>query len=173
MQVLTDIRQRPLTGYRALVATLIGAALTAACAKLAFFLPGNVVPVTMQVFAVLLCGMVLGSRLGAIAQMQYVMIGLMGAPVFSFTAGPVALYGPTGGYLIGFILAAYVTGLIVERLQSNTFAAYWLAGLFGVGAVYTCGVAWLCVLGIPKLALAFLGLDAAKAALAAAIISRR
>lgn len=173
MRVLADIRSRELTGRQALIATLAGAGLTAVCAKLAFFLPGNVyVPVTMQVFAVILCGMVLGGRLGAVAQMEYVAAGVFGAPVFAFKAGPAALLGPTGGYLIGFIAAAYVIGILVERWNAEGFASYWLAGLFGVAVIYTCGVSWLCFWGVPQLAVMFLGLDAAKAALAAIIAMR-
>jgi biotin transport system substrate-specific component len=131
------------------VATLIGAGLTAVCAKFGFFLPGNpFVPVTMQVFAVVLCGMVLGSRLGAIAQMQYLVAGLLGAPVFAtMKAGPLAVFGPTGGYLVGFVIAAYVTGLIVERFGRASAVSFCVAGLFGAALVHTCGVAWLSVWG--------------------------
>lgn len=173
MQVLADIRRRQLTGYRAVLATLAGALLTAACAKLAYFLPGNPVPITMQVFAVLLCGMVLGSRLGAIAQLQYVVIGLLGAPVFAIVGGPAALFGPTGGYLIGFVIGAFVTGAVVERLQSRSFASYWLAGLLGVALVTIYGAGRLYTLGLAEYAPVFLLADAAKAALAAAIVARR
>jgi biotin transport system substrate-specific component len=174
-----SIDAKQLTGWRAFAATFVGAALTVACAKLAFYLPGNPVPVTMQVFAVILCGMVLGSRLGALAQLSYFAAGLAGAPVFaSGKFGIAALLSPTGGYIIGFVAAAYVVGLLTERLQRPAPLLCGLAGLIGVFVIYTFGAGglavWLSVVGgkSPGMsgwmlgAAPFLALDAAKVGLA-------
>jgi len=179
MRVLADIRHRQLTRREACIATFAGAALTALCSRLAFHLPGNPVPVTMQTFAVILCGLVLGSRLGAVAQLQYIAMGLLGAPVFAGIpkAGPAVLLGPTGGYLIGFVAAAYLTGLLAERSRPTTASAM-TAGLAGVAAIYSVGAPWMaiwCGLGSSKWAGLALGIapfaaaDAAKVACAAVL----
>lgn len=108
------------------------------------------VPFTLQVFFVLLAGMVLGSRLGAMSQAAYLALGLAGAPVFAAPpfAGPGYLLGPTGGYLLGFIAGAYVTGLVIEKwgLQVRgalTVMKYTLAGALGLLTVYSIGAPWL------------------------------
>lgn len=182
MNVIARVKIRELTGYRALAASLMGAALTAVCAQISFHLPGNpFVPITMQVFAAVLCGMVLGGKLGALSQIEYLAAGLAGAPIFAdFKAGPAALLGPTGGYLMGFVLAALVAGLVAERLR-ETFAHRCVAGFLGVAVIYTFGRAWFAVwlgelTGIRSWLLGvapFVGIDAAKVMLAAAISLRR
>ena len=142
---LAGNRARALTGRKAIAASLMGAALTAACSPLAVHLPGNPVPITLQVFAVACCGLMLGSRLAALAQIEYLAAGLLGAPVFAgFKGGPVWLAGPTGGYLVGFVAMAFVVGLISER-SAGTFYARFIAGLVGVSVLYTFGTAWLAV----------------------------
>jgi biotin transport system substrate-specific component len=146
MHVLTRVRSRKLTGYQALIASLIGAALTAVCAKIVFYLPGNPVPVTGQVFAVIFCGMMLGSRVGALSQIEYIAIGLMGAPVFCGTAsGPLILAGPTVGYLAGFVAAAYMVGRLMETRERASFRFACAAGIIGVGVIHTLGVGWLAI----------------------------
>ncbi|MEN6357072.1 MAG: biotin transporter BioY [Armatimonadota bacterium] len=146
MHVLTQVRSRKLTGYQALIASLIGAAFTAVCAKIVFYLPVSPVPVTGQVFAVIFCGMVLGSRLGALSQIEYIAIGLMGAPVFCGSlSGPMILAGPTVGYLVGFVAAAYMVGKLMETRVDASFRFACAAGLIGVGVIHTLGVCWLAI----------------------------
>ncbi|MCE5323722.1 biotin transporter BioY [bacterium] len=183
MQVLTQIRSRKLTGYQALIASLIGAGLTALCAKIIFYLPISPVPFTGQVFAVILCGMVLGGRLGALSQIEYIAIGLMGAPVFcGSVSGPTVLTGPTVGYLVGFVGAAYMVGRLMETRENASLKFAFAAGLIGVGVIHTCGVCWLAVWpGHPFAGLSawlvgavpFIGVDAAKAAIAAGLCTRK
>lgn len=182
MQVLSKVMPRELTGHRAIIASLIGAAFTALCAKIAFYLPGNPVPVSMQVFAVIICGLLLGSKWGAISQVEYLTAGLLSAPVFvGMHAGPMAFLCPSGGYLIGFIAMAFVVGLAKEVLKNKTFNNYLTAGLLGVISLYIFGTAWLAVwlnvtgcssaiakswmLGVAP----FIGIDSIKAAFAAMI----
>jgi len=175
---LRDIRH--LTGARGIAASLVGAAVTAVCAQIGFHLPGNPIPVTMQVFAVVLCGLLLGSRLGALAQLQYVLAGLAGAPVF-FGFKSAALVAHTGGYIAAFIPAAFLVGLFVERSGNRSFAARCLAGLIGVGTIYAFGTAWLavwmrdvsCVGRWLIGALPFVGFDIAKLVLAAKLSEDR
>jgi biotin transport system substrate-specific component len=115
-------------------------------------IPLSPVPVTMQVFFVLLAGMVLGPFWGATSQLMYLAMGLCGAPFFAAPpyAGPAVLFGPTGGYLWGFVLAACVSGWVSEKLASGpgtvkSFPAlgYLAAGIAGIAAIYAAGTTWL------------------------------
>lgn len=101
--------------------TLAFAMLMAISANAFVYLPFTPVPITMQVLTVLLSAIALGSRLAFLSQLQYVLAGLLGAPVFAgFKSGPSALMGPTGGYIMGFLAAAFIAGYIYEN---NLFAA--------------------------------------------------
>ena len=98
------------------------ACLTGVLAQLRFYIPGTPVPITGQVFGVLLAGILLG-KYGGLSQCMYVGIGASGVPWFSgFNAGFAYLLGPTGGYIIGFIIAAFFIGYIVDRyIKSRNF----------------------------------------------------
>lgn len=100
------------------------------------------VPFTMQPFAVLLAGMVLGAREGAASQIAYVALIAAGLPVDARGLGTAALFGPTGGYLIGFIGGAFVAGLLVERANARLWQR-WLAGVAGIAVIYFFGVTHL------------------------------
>lgn len=92
------------------------ACLTAAFAQISFWI--GPVPITGQTFAVLLTGALLGSQRGALSQVTYIAIGATGIPYWFALGGPpgiVRLVGPTGGYLIGFVVAAFVVGWLAER----------------------------------------------------------
>jgi biotin transport system substrate-specific component len=80
---------------------------------------GNLVPFTLQVLVVLLAGLVLGARDGALSMMSYVGFIAMGAPLDARSLGSAALFGPTGGYLIGFIFAAGAVGLLIELYEKH------------------------------------------------------
>jgi len=96
--------------------SLIFAVLMAISANSFIYLPFTPIPITTQVLTVLLSALFLGSRWASISQIIYILMGLMGLPVFSgFKNGITALPGPTGGYIIGFIAAAFVTGYIYEN----------------------------------------------------------
>ncbi len=125
------------------VALVVGfVALTALCARIRIFLPWTPVPITGQTFAVLLSGAVLGSRLGAVSQGTYFALGLVGAPVFQGgNAGWDYVTGATGGYLIGFVIAAYLVGLLAERGWDRRHVA--AAMLLGNVAIYVPGLLWL------------------------------
>lgn len=107
-------------------------------------LPGTPVPITGQTFAVLLTGALLGSRLGSLALIAYLAEGLAGLPVFAGGKGGLApLMGPTGGYLLGFVVAAYVVGRLAERGWDRRFWTTTLARLAGNVVIYAAGVSWL------------------------------
>ena len=121
---------------------LAGAALTAICSQIA--IPWIPVPFTLQTFAVLLCGLVLGSRRGMLSQIAFVGGGVAGLPVFQgFAGGYAHLAGPTGGYLIGFVLAAGLVGLLAERGWDRKFAFAALVMVAGTAVVLAFGWAWL------------------------------
>ncbi|MFH1717667.1 MAG: biotin transporter BioY [Planctomycetota bacterium] len=126
-----------------------GSLLIGLSSKLKVVLPFGPVPVTGQTFAVLMVGALLGARRGSLAVIAYLIQGLAGAPVFAFGGGPGVLLGPTGGYLVGFVPAAYVTGLLAERGWDRRTATTVLAMILGNLAIYTCGLLWLtCLTGI-------------------------
>ncbi|PKM52435.1 MAG: biotin transporter BioY [Firmicutes bacterium HGW-Firmicutes-7] len=129
------------------------AALTAIGAWIKIPLP--YVPFTMQVFFAIFSGILLGSRLGLLSQLVYILIGLIGVPVFTQGGGIGYIFQPTFGYLIGFAAAAYVTGLIVERLNKNTFTTYLVAALPGIAVIYLCGVPYLYIINALYLTKAF------------------
>jgi biotin transport system substrate-specific component len=105
------------------------------------------VPITAQTLVVLLVGALLGSRRGALCLLTYVAEGLVGLPVFANgKAGPAALAGPTGGYLIGFVVAAYLVGALAERGWDRRAGTTVLAMVVGNLAIYAGGLAWLAVL---------------------------
>jgi len=121
------------TGFACL--TALGAAVT---------IPIGPVPITLQVLFVVLSGLVLGSRLGALSQMEYLVMGLAGAPVFSAGgSGLTWLLGPTGGYLVGFVVAAYVAGRVAESAARPGRVRFFVASLLGIAGLYLCGMVWL------------------------------
>jgi biotin transport system substrate-specific component len=121
---------------------LAGAALTAGLAQVA--IPLWPVPITGQTLAVLLVGASLGATLGAISMVVYALAGLVGLPVYSdHTAGAAVLLGPTGGYIIGFVLAAAFTGWLAERRWERRFLAGMLAFVAGSVVVFLVGLPWL------------------------------
>ena len=110
------------------------AALLAACALLPAISVGGLVPITLQTFAVMLCGAVLGARRGFLAVILYQAVGAIGLPIFTGGAAGLAPFaGPSVGYLVAFPFAALLTGFIVERLPRGKVATsiplIFLAGL--------------------------------------------
>jgi len=92
--------------------SLLFAGFTGLCAQLRFYLPFTPVPVTGQVFAVLMCGLFLGKKYGPLSQVFYLIFGVAGIPWF--VVGPI---GPTGGYIVGFIVAPFIIGELFERAR--------------------------------------------------------
>lgn len=117
------------------------AALTAVGAFIKIPIP--FVPLTLQVFFVSLSGILLGSKKGALSQLLYVFIGLVGIPIFTEGGGIAYIFKPTFGYLIGFIFGAYITGCISERLKKVNIINIFLSMLAGLAFVYLIGVAYL------------------------------
>ena len=110
-----------------LVICSIFASLTAILTQISIPLPA--VPLTMQVFAVALCGLVLGKRLGFISQIIYVLLGTIGLPVFAqFSGGIGIILGPTGGFILSFPIIAFIVGYFSEKFKLGDLGLH--AGLF-------------------------------------------
>jgi biotin transport system substrate-specific component len=107
-------------------------------------IPLGTVPITLQFIFTALSGVMLGGRLGAISQLIYVVIGFFGVPVFAGgTGGPGVIFKPTFGYLIGFIIGAYVIGKIVEGSRRVNFYRLFIASIAGIIVIYAVGVPYL------------------------------
>ena len=145
-------------GFRAADLALVGtgAALLVVCSLVAIPIGPSGAPITLQTFAVLLLGAVLGSRRGALAVLLYLAVGFAGLPVFAqATGGPATFAKPTLGYLLAFPVAALLTGLLVEQASRRGWttrgttsvrrlvapsAVVAVAGVLGTVVVYAAGV---------------------------------
>lgn len=135
----------PATGAPALrwaLLMLLGSLFLALCAQIE--VPLYPVPITMQTFGVLLLGSAFGARLGAATVALYLLEGASGLPVFAGGgAGLTTLFGVTGGYLFGFVIAAWLVGALAERGWDRGVLTTALAMLFGNIVLYIPGLIWL------------------------------
>ncbi|AWB34056.1 biotin transporter BioY [Orrella marina] len=170
---------------RSLVYVSLFAALIAAFALVPPIpVPVVPVPITLQTLGVMLAGLVLGPRLGALAVLLYVGLAVLGLPILPGGRGGLAvLAGPTGGFLLGFVLGAWIIGLVARRANTDSdvllLARYFMACVFGgILAVYAVGIPWLSGVAGMSLAqaamavLVFVPGDMIKAALAAFVAWR-
>jgi biotin transport system substrate-specific component len=166
------------TGVQVLSVAFV-AILTAAASQLSFPLPFTPVPFTIQPMIVLIGGAALGSRLGALSQTLYLTLGIAGLPVFAFSPelaqGFARLFGPTGGYLMAYPLAACITGWLAERGFDRHYGTSILAMIAGLSVIFAGGVLWLANLVGWSAALAtgldpFVGVDIVKVLVAGAVL---
>jgi biotin transport system substrate-specific component len=154
---------------------------TAAAAQFTLPLPGTAVPIVLTPFAVMLVGAALGSRLGFMSQVLYLAAGAAGLPVFApsivLPPGAGRLIGPTGGYLLAYPVAAFVTGWLAERGWDRRYFTSLLSMLAGLSIIFIGGVSWLSLMPGQSLSsaiaggfLAHIGLDLVKAAVAAKVL---
>lgn len=163
---------------KSLVIVVLGSLLLTLSAKVK--VPIEPVPVTMQLFVVLALGLSLGMRLATATLLFYLAQGAAGLPVFTGTPekgiGLAYMMGTTGGYLVGFVVAAAVTGWLADRGFSRNPVLALLAAFLGAAVIYGLGLLWLgTLLGWDKPILAwglwpFLMPDAVKAALAGLVV---
>jgi biotin transport system substrate-specific component len=152
--LLTTMAARSeLSGVIRVAAVFFVTALTAAAAQISIPLPFTPVPFTLQPMVVLLGGAVLGSRLGIASQGLYLLAGIAGLPVFAASPllpqGALRLLGPTGGYLMSYPLAAFITGALAERGFDRRYIISVLAMTAGLIVIFTCGVLWLAFFARP------------------------
>ena len=166
----------PLDWTRSVSLVVVSSLLTALAAQIV--IPIGAVPITAQTFAVLLTGALLGSRLGAMAMIVYLVEGASGLPFFyGGHGGLVHLFGPTGGYLVAFPAAAFITGAFAENGWDKHFLTAVAAMAAGSAMIIVAGWAWFTFVthtapGVAfKVSVApFLIGDVIKIALAAAVL---
>jgi biotin transport system substrate-specific component len=120
------------------------AVLTWGLARVSVPLPGTPVPATLQTLSVLLAGLLLGPRKGALSQALYLGAGALGLPVFALPgSGPAYFLGPTGGYLLGFVLAPWIAGRLARTGVVSSPARRFAAVIAAIAALHLCGTLWL------------------------------
>jgi len=126
------------------ILVVLGSVLIAGSAWVQIRLPFTPVPITGQTFAVVLIGALYGARRGVATVLAYLAQGALGLPVFAGGAAGLAyILGPTGGYLLGFILAAALVGLLAERGWDRRPVLTALAMTLGTAALFIPGLLWL------------------------------
>ncbi len=136
-----------------LVLIALFAVLTAIGALIVVPLPFSPVPITLQTLFCILSGAILGRHRGLFSQFAYILLGVAGLPVFSKGGSGIGfLFGPTGGYLIGFVIGAYICGLLVENGHDI------LGMVAGMAVIYVMGIIQLkVVLGLSFIKVALIG----------------
>ncbi|MDL2302158.1 biotin transporter BioY [Lachnospiraceae bacterium OttesenSCG-928-D06] len=130
-----DTRQMALIGLFSAIICIFG--------PLSFPLPISPVPITLGTFAIYFTIYVLGQKQSTISVLIYLLIGLVGLPVFSsFGSGPAKLLGPTGGYLIGYLFMTVISGMIIDKWGQNVAISF-LGLLLGTIVLYLFGTIWL------------------------------
>ncbi|MDI6689497.1 MAG: biotin transporter BioY [Actinomycetota bacterium] len=165
-------------GIRDMVLVALFAALTAIGAWIR--IPIQPVPITFQVFFALLAGAILGAWLGALSQIIYILLGCIGCPVFAGgSSGLGVLFGPTGGYLFGFVIGAYLIGRMVGIRQNPGYLWFLVSMLLGVAVIYLLGMIQLMMVtrmtfqkALAVGVLPFIGIDLIKAIVAALVAQR-
>lgn len=109
-------------------------------------IPVPVVPFTLQFLFTTLAGLLLGSKMGTISVVAYMVLGLVGIPIFSEGGGLWYVFKPSFGYIIGFCIETFVTGLMAERMKMKTIFRYLLANFTGLLIVYAVGMAYYYVI---------------------------
>jgi len=139
--ILPRIENKVLRAIKDIVLILSFAILTGVCAQLKIEI--GPVPITMQTFSVLLSGALLGSKRGMASQLTYLLMGLAGFSWFARGGGITYILSPTFGYILGFVLAAYLIGYWAERGWDKNIKTAILAMLIGNILIYIPGLFWL------------------------------
>ncbi|NLA86376.1 MAG: biotin transporter BioY [Clostridiales bacterium] len=130
---------------RSMVFTALFAAVICAVAPFIILLPFSPVPLSLATFIIYIAASLMNWKTGTLAVALYLLIGMIGLPVFSgFQGGVHKLIGPTGGFLIGYIPCALVIGLLVDRFENRKWL-YPAAMVLGTAVLYACGTVWFMV----------------------------
>ena len=160
------MKNKKLTTYQMAVTALMAAAL---CVLGPLSVPIGAIPISLSNFVICLTAWLLGPKFGTLSVAVYLLIGLVGVPVFSgYGAGVAKLAGPTGGYLVGYLLLAFIGGLFIEKSKGQPVIAG-IGLVLGDAACYVLGTAWFvfqmqCDLGyaLSVCVYPFIALDLAK-----------
>lgn len=126
-----------------IVFTALFVAIMVVCSQI--IIPFGQVPITLQIVGVFLSASVLGARRSSVGVLIYILIGLVGLPIFSgFSSGVGYLLGPTGGYIIGFFFTALVVGFMTEKF-GNGMGVLVIAMVLGLLVCYVFGTVWFCI----------------------------
>lgn len=107
-------------------------------------IPLGEVPITMQSLFVILSGLILGPKLGALSQIIYIILGLIGIPIFAgFTGGPQSIMKPSFGFVIAFVFAAYIVGKLSHSSKYLSKNRIWIASLLGTITLYLIGIPYM------------------------------
>lgn len=136
--------QKTFLGVRSMV--LVSLMSAVCCILSPLSIPIGPIPVSLSVLAVMLCAYILGPRLGTLSVLLYILLGLFGMPVFSgFAGGPAKLFGPTGGYIIGYLPLVFIAGLCIVKHKDSWFLQ--VTGMFaGLFTCYLIGTVWFMAL---------------------------
>jgi biotin transport system substrate-specific component len=130
---------------RNMVFTALFAAVICVVSPFIIILPFSPVPLSLATFVIYIAAASMNWKTGTLAVVLYLLIGMVGLPVFSgFTGGIQKLVGPTGGFLIGYIPCALVIGLVIDRFEKKKWL-YPVSMVLGTAALYTCGTIWIMV----------------------------
>ena len=145
MSTNTEVKTAGSSANKTKTMSLIGvmAAVTCILGPLSLAIPVSPVPISLTNLAVYFAIYVLGMKRGTISYCIYLLLGLVGLPVFSaFTGGAGKLFGPTGGYLIGFIFMALICGFFIEKWEKKLYM-HFIGMVLGTAVCYIFGTAWL------------------------------
>ena len=142
---MLEVKSKATSKSKAALLDLVFVALFAAvmtvCAQIQ--IPFGEVPFTLQTLGVFIAASLLGWKRGTLSVIVYVLLGLAGVPVFAgFSGGIGVLFGPTGGYLIGFIFMALICGLFIEKWEKKIYM-HFIGMVLGTAVCYVFGTAWL------------------------------
>ncbi|MEE1043492.1 MAG: biotin transporter BioY [Clostridia bacterium] len=140
--------------------------------------PVQPIPINAGLFAVLLCGGMLGKKYGTISVVVYILLGIIGAPVFAgFRGGLGVLAGPTGGYVFGYAIVAFVTGMVCENTKKVKYTIPFM--MLSVVLCYIVGTMWFCITtgndfvsALSMCVIPFIPWDILKVVLASMVIKR-
>lgn len=148
MSTNTEVQTTPMASGKTKTMALIGvmAAVTCVLGPLSIAIPVSPVPISLTNLAVYFSIYVLGTKRGTISYLIYLLLGLVGLPVFSaFTGGVGKLFGPTGGYLIGFIFMAVICGVFIDKWEKQRWL-HFVGMVIGTAVCYLFGTVWLAYL---------------------------
>jgi biotin transport system substrate-specific component len=106
-------------------------------------IPTPIAPFSLQVLFVIMAGLILGSKLGFFSQVAYILIGLIGIPIFALGGGLSYIFQPTFGFLLGFPIAAFIIGKIVEKSKPISYRKLIMASTAGLVSIYAIGLPYL------------------------------
>lgn len=140
-EAITKTRKKPMISIQQMAVIAVMTAVT--CVIAPFSLPIGPVPVSLGSFAIYLSVYVLGWKRATLSCIIYLLLGLVGIPVFSgWQAGPAKVFGPTGGYMLGYLLVTVVSGILIDRFYHKIWAGAF-ALVLGTLLLYGAGTAWL------------------------------